>query len=213
MGGYGSGRHGHKHTAEHYRSIDANKMKRSGSLTEGASGQWQWLREGETIAQIDYMTRKGYLELSYRYRETGNEWEPVIEHVRLSDVPRHFGGVQTYFKCPAVVDGRACNRQVSKLYAGGRYFLCRHCYNLAYYSQSEDRADRMLRRANKIRVALGGERGTANWIAPKPKGMWQRTYQRKRFEIGWCENQADVWFIEKYSHFLSMDERRMFFDD
>jgi hypothetical protein len=41
----------------------------------------------------------------------------------------------------------------------------------------------MLRRANKLRVALGGEAGTANWIAPKPKGMWHRTYERKKFEI------------------------------
>jgi hypothetical protein len=32
----------------------------------------------------------------------------------------------------------------------------------------------------KLRVALGGEAGTANWIAPKPKGMWQRTYERKK---------------------------------
>ncbi len=27
-------------------------------------------------------------------------------------------------------------------------------------------------------MALGGELGTASWIAPKPKGMWQRTYAR-----------------------------------
>ncbi|EBA04036.1 hypothetical protein RB2150_06033 [Rhodobacterales bacterium HTCC2150] len=110
MGGYGSGRHGHKRTAEHYRSIDANKMKRSGSLTECASGQWQWTQDGEPVAQIDYATSKDYLVLSYRYRENGSEWEPVTEHVRLSDTPRHFGGVQTYFKCPAVVDGLLCLR-------------------------------------------------------------------------------------------------------
>jgi hypothetical protein len=40
----------------------------------------------------------------------------------------------------------------------------------------------------KLRVALGGEAGTANWIAPKPKGMWHRTYERKKLEIWWCEN-------------------------
>ncbi len=63
----------------------------------------------------------------------------------------------------------------------------------------------MLRRANKIRGVLDGEAGTANWIAPKPKGMWQRTYQRKRFEIEWCENQADVLFIRRFSHLLSQN--------
>jgi hypothetical protein len=58
----------------------------------------------------------------------------------------------------------------------------------------------MLRRANKIRRALGGEPGTTNWIAPKPKGMWQRTYQRKQFEIEWCEYRANKLFVRKYKH-------------
>jgi hypothetical protein len=61
-------------------------------------------------------------------------------------------------------------------------------------------------RMAKLRVALGGEAGTANWIAPKPKGMWHRTYERKQFEIWWCKNQADLLFIGKYSHLLSQSE-------
>jgi hypothetical protein len=71
----------------------------------------------------------------------------------------------------------------------------------------------MLRRANKIRMALGGEPGTAHWIADKPKGMWQRTYQRKRFEIEWCEDQADRLFISKFANLLSQEEREMYFGE
>jgi hypothetical protein len=127
--------------------------------------------------------------------------------------PCHYGGQRPYFRCPGVVKGRHCNRRVAKLYAGGKYFLCRHCYNLAYTSQSEPRYDRMLRRANKLRRALGGEAGTANWIAPKPKGMSQRKYQRKRFEIEWCEGQANHLFIEQFRHLLSKQERERFFED
>ena len=52
----------------------------------------------------------------------------------------------------------------------------------------------------------------AHWIAPKPKGMWQRTYQRKRFELQWCEDQANRLFIGKFQRLLSEDELRMFFD-
>jgi hypothetical protein len=101
--------------------------------------------------------------------------------------------------------------KVVHVYAGGKYLLCRHCYNLAYTSQSEPRYDRMLRRANKIRRALGGEAGTANWIAPRPKGMSQRTYQRKRSEIEWCEGQANHLFIEQFRHLLSNEDREMYF--
>jgi hypothetical protein len=110
------------------------------------------------------------------------------------------------------VDGKSCWRRVGKLFAGGKYFLCRHCYNVAYSSQSEPRYDRMLRRANKLRMALGGEPGTAHWIAPKPKGMWQRTYQRKRFEILWCEDQANRLFIARFQHLLSEEEFDMYSD-
>jgi hypothetical protein len=35
------------------------------------------------------------------------------------------------------MSGVACGKRVAKLYALGRYFLCRHCYRLAYDSQSE----------------------------------------------------------------------------
>ncbi|MFT5616776.1 MAG: hypothetical protein ACI8Q6_004083, partial [Granulosicoccus sp.] len=56
----------------------------------------------------------------------------------------------------------------------------------------------------------GGEPGTAHFIAWKPKGMWQRTYQRKRFEIEWCEDQANIAFISMYSHLLGAGEFESF---
>ena len=57
----------------------------------------------------------------------------------------------------------------------------------------------------------GGEPGTAHWIAFKPKGMWQRTYNRNRIEIEWCEGQADQLFLSKFVHLLSQEEREMDF--
>ncbi len=83
------------------------------------------------------------------------------ETVHIVRVPCRFGGNGPYFRCPGVVNGLACGRRVAKLYGAGRYFLCRHCYRLAYASQSEGAWDRALRRANKIKkTPLGASDGS-----------------------------------------------------
>jgi hypothetical protein len=212
MGGYGSGRPRTKQKAEDCRSLDVNRFNKGGCLRNGWRGNWTWSRDGQQIASIACHTDKDRINLDYKVRHYGGDWEPIIQTIPITHIDCHYGGQRPYFLCSGVVNGRHCGRRVGKLYAGGKYFLCRHCYRISHSSQSEARYDRMLRRANKTRVALGGEAGTAHWIAPKPKGMWQRTYQRKQFEIEWCENQADQQFIAKFAHLLSPSEREAFFD-
>ena len=206
MGGYGSGRHSYKQKAEDCRSLDVNRLHREGCLTPGRIGNWVWSRDGEEVACIGYRVEEWRFVLDYRVRMYGGDWESIEQPTRLTYTPCHYGNSRPYFICPGVVNGRACGRRVSKLFSGGRYFLCRHCYKVAYASQSEPRYDRMLRRANKLRMELGGEPGSAHRIAPKPKGMRQRTYQRKSFEIEWCEDQANKEFIRKFRHLLSTEE-------
>ena len=79
---------------------------------------------------------------------------------------------------------------MAKLYGPGRYFLCRHCSRLTYASQSEGTRDRLLRRANKIRMRLGGEPGMLSPFPEKPRGMWQTTYERLRQTTFAAERQA-----------------------
>ena len=63
-----------------------------------------------------------------------------------------------------------------------------------YASQSEAEHDRMLRRANKRRMRLGGEPGTYSLIR-RPKGMWRRTYKRELEAIFDDEELADEMFV------------------
>ena len=58
--------------------------------------------------------------------------------------------------CSVRSNGVFCGRKVTKLYAGGRLFACRHCYDLAYYSQQESLRERGLFKSQKIRMDLGG---------------------------------------------------------
>lgn len=196
MGGFGSGRPNGsgRDTVEACRSIDVDRLHREGCLRAGWSGRWHWMRDGEMVASIVLHVKQDQLHLSYRVRIGGGEWEDVAETVRIVRVVCRFGGARPYFICPGVVNGIACGRRVAKLYGAGRYFLCRHCYRLSHASQSEGAWDRTLRRANKIRLRLGGDPGMAARFPPRPKGMWLRTYERLRERTFEAEMLADEAF-------------------
>lgn len=127
-------------------------------------------------------------------RSPDDDWEDVTYTVPLVWSPCTKGGERPYFRCPGLREGRPCFRRVAKLYSGGRYFLCRHCYRLTYESRSEARYDRHLRRANKLRQAIGGEPGTESLIPPRRKGQWARTYEAKLAKIIELEALADLKF-------------------
>jgi hypothetical protein len=167
-----------KDTVESSRSLDINRINRAGCLRPGYSGGWEWTRAGERVASIWFRRDGDRLFLWYRIRSNGEEWQYVEQPTQIVWMPCRFGGARPYFVCPGVVNGIACGRRVAKLYGAGTYFLCRHCYRLAYASQREDRYNRALRRANNIRMRLGGELGTASAFPARPKGMHRRTYER-----------------------------------
>jgi hypothetical protein len=192
MGGFGSGRPGGKQKAEHCRSLDVNKFRRAGCLAPGYRGGWQWTRDGETMANIGLEARGEDLHLTYRIRVLGGEWEDVAYTVPLTWRPCTKGGQRPYFVCPGSQNGHPCQRRATKLYGAGRYFLCRHCHRLAYQSQSETPYNRLFRRANKLRRAMGGEPGMASSIPSRRKGQWRRTYEAQVDEIYELEFAIDA---------------------
>lgn len=204
MGGFGSGRPSGfgRDKVESCRSIDVNRLHKTGCLVPDWCGGWEWKRDGERVAWISMRAEEGCLMLNYNVRSNGEEWQSVEEPVPIVRVPCRVGGTRPYFTCPGVVNGLACGRRVVKLYGSGRYFLCRHCYRLAYASQSEGELDRALRRANKVRMRLGGDPGMASPFPKRPKGMWRRTYERLRDDAFEAEMLADEAFAIQAARFL-----------
>jgi hypothetical protein len=208
MGGSGSGRPSSGRSAvESCRSIDVNRLQRVGCLRSGWAGGWQWKCEGENVASIHLRAETDRLHFSYRVRVGGGDWENVAETVRIVRVPCRFGGTRPYFICPGVMNGIACGRRAAKLHGPGRYFLCRHCYRLANASQREGKADRALRRANKIRQRLGGDPGMTKPFPEKPKGMWRRTYERMCEQAFDAEMLADEAFAIRIQRLLAWSDK------
>jgi hypothetical protein len=211
MGGFGSTRWSWvstTDTVEGSRSLDINKLNKAGCLRAGYCGGWQWTDNGERVAWVEFRPEGDLLVLSYRVRRPDEEWQDVDQPTRIVWIPCRFGGARPYFICPGVVNGIACRRRVAKLYGAARYFLCRHCYRLAYASQREDRYDRALRQANKIRMRLDGEPGAASLLPERPKGMHRRTYERLQSTVERAEMLADERLALVVARLQRMDRRR-----
>ena len=186
MGGEGSGnwyRFDKKTTIAECHSVDVRYLHREGLLKPGRWFSLRWSRAdretGSIRGVVEGAERPEQMILLYRYRGgLGGEWEDVQERVSLDWTACNFGGERPSFMCP----GTGCGRRVAILYGPGKYFLCRHCYDLVYESQRENEMHRALHRAQTIRERL---RGSANMTKPfpdKPKGMHHETYWRLREE-------------------------------
>ena len=106
-----------------------------------------------------------------------------VQQITLVSRPRHFGGLQFFFVCPATGRlatvlwrppgaGRFCSRQ-----AWGR--------QVAYRSQFQGASDRAYLGKERIKARLIGDLDPDEWeLPPKPKRMRWATYNRyiERFD-------------------------------
>jgi hypothetical protein len=106
------------------------------------------------------------------------DWQSIEQIVWLTWTPCNYGGQRPWFICPNEVNGHRCKRRVAVLYLASRYFLCRHCCQLAYQSQNETEWERARRKEEKILEKLRGTRESTELLLSKPKGMHQKTFNR-----------------------------------
>ena len=189
MGGSGSGnwyRWDSKSTTESQHRIDIRWLKNQEYLRSENIGFLSWSRGKKQTGSIGYRMESDRMVLSYRHRSRGGEWENVEQVVLFDLTPCNFGGHRTWLLCPR------CWQRVAVLYGAGKYFWCRHCYNLTYSSQQESRADRLMRKARKIRARLGASNSFMEPILFKPKNMHQKTFDRLRKEADNASNLSMV---------------------
>ena len=174
MGGMGSGtwfRWDSKTTAESQHRVDIRYLRQKGLLRPGYSGSLSWSRGNEVTGSIRINVVEGFLKLNYRISAHGGNWEDVSQSIPIDWTPCNYGGKRPWFICPL----RGCRRRVAVLYGAGKYFGCRHCYDLVYASQREERYQWAERRCNQIISRLGGGPDDGFW-PEKPKHMHWETY-------------------------------------
>jgi hypothetical protein len=178
--------------------LDLNSLARRGfvqlgGVTAGRGIRWTNSYWGEvasgTISSDMRSLQEGWFQVRFNDRE---------QHMRLVARPRHFGGRQWYFVCPRTY------RQATVLWMppGANFFACRQFWGrrAAYVSQFLGRDDRAHRGQSKINLRLCqvGGLDPDEWdLAPKPKWMRWKTYNRavdkfERYDAQLDEGIAEV---------------------
>ena len=164
-----------------------------------AYGSWQWTCDHEVISSIGYeiYTLDWHTWLRVHYTNTTSD-EKQDYKITLTATSPNYGGKRWWFICPA----RGCGRRVGVLYMA-KILACRHCYNLAYPSQNQQRHDYYTSKAFRLAEKLGhiGNVMDGFW-GEKPKGMHHKTYERKVAELEHASKVGISCFVGKYAQEL-----------
>lgn len=151
MGSFLSGRSGSRNgktLVEHCFTLNVGRLLHDGHLWDGAQGAMSWSHgyTGERLASVGFSVvgdDEDGLTLRLRYRTGDND--DIDLPVGLQTTFPNYGGIRWWLTCPLMNGDRPCKRRVAKLHLRSRYFGCRQCLNLAYYSsQSAHLQDRAI---------------------------------------------------------------------
>ena len=189
-----------KPIADDFLRFSIFALRQHGLLADSdfQQGLWRWVLSGGDCTlryEINMRTAMPWVRVMYRNKANGAEYDYTIA---LSATHPHYGGKRWWFQCPVA----GCGKRVGMLYLY-EYLACRHCYDLAYRSQSESSYARMMTKAEKLHLQLGGD-GSANDIPSKPKGMHWHTYHRKADAIERLSNASLI--IESASMGIDMTD-------
>ena len=162
--------------------LNINRLIRDGVIQPGKVSQLSdhyWLDdEGDerASARIEAdLTKPSAEDARYGTMRIHAKW--INQTIRLVGCPRHFGGLQWYFVCPAQ------NRYVSVLWSvpGARFFVGRKSLGkkVVYLSQKHSPEARAYYSADKLLNRIWGPHALdESDVLPKPKWMRWKTYER-----------------------------------
>jgi hypothetical protein len=155
----------------------------------------EWFRNGAPAGEVSISTQPDAVILVHRACPPGATESRIVElQVPIIWTKCHLGGRRPWFKCLTTINGEVCGRRVAKLY--GPCFACRRCLGLGYESQREIPLRRAGRRAQKIKMRLGGSNDPLEPFPQKPRRMHWRTYRRLRDQANAAKAEADYLLAE-----------------
>ncbi len=187
-----------KNIAEQSNAFSIFWLKKHGYLVKDfgyASGSIRWSMNGEEKSSIgfsiyrddwDTPQEETYIKLNYTHTSNSTgEKENMNYRIELDATPCKYGGKRYWFICPLSKSGKYCGRRVGVLYSIGKWFGCRHCGDIAYYTQMEGGRYRW----NGISV-VDIEKAEKEVKRMYYKGKPTRKYKRylrlnEKFEMGW----------------------------
>jgi len=131
-----------KEEANGLKQVSVSFLRKYGYFgSSWRSGTITWSRYGEETGNISVQSFISEYEQYVRfiYTQTNNntgEKSDFDYKILLTTTSCYFGGRRYWFICPCYANGRYCGRKVGVLYLGGKYFACRHCYDLTYNSRN-----------------------------------------------------------------------------
>ncbi len=137
-----------KTTVEDATQLNIFKLKEFGLLDGYRSSTLTWTRRlsgHKSSIGILVDTEELYAKVNYTTTDRNTDEKTDYDYrISLTTTPCNFGGVRYWFICPLSRNGVYCGRRVGTLYlaSGGKYFGCRHCYDLSYESRNESRLGR-----------------------------------------------------------------------
>jgi hypothetical protein len=170
-------------TCENCQSIDVRQLHRDGRLRTPQSFPLAWKIGDEACGGIQVRTDYGSVVLRFQCQHAwSSEWKLVEQSLRITWTKCALGGRRPWFVCNSEKNSvLRCDRRVAKIYLGANpVFACRQCQRLSYASQNKTARLRLIGKAMKIRMQLGGSPNLFDPFPNKPKGLHSSTYERLR---------------------------------